>query len=407
MKAAAAELEFETAAKYRDLAESITKIAQQQKITDSSSLNDRDVIASAIEGADAVVQVFFVREGKLIGRDHYHVSVAGGDTEADVLSSFVKQYYAGTPFLPGEIYIPCELEDMEIIGSWLTKKRGKKVEILVPKRGRKEKMLELAAQNAKIVLRQDKDRIKREEERTTGALKEIEGWLNLTHIDRIEAYDISNTSGMESVGSMVVFEGGKPKRNDYRKFRIKSVQGPNDYASMYEVLTRRFERAKTGSESTSDSFLRLPDVIMMDGGRGQVNMALEVLEKLEMSIPVCGMVKDDHHHTRGLYYNNVELPIDTHSEGFHLITRVQDEAHRFAIEYHKSLRGKKEIHSILDDIPGIGPKRRLALMRQFGDINEIREATVAQLADVEGMNERAAESVYEFFHSVVYKTDTN
>ncbi len=395
MKAAAAELEFETAAKYRDLAEGITKIAQQQKITDSSSLNDRDVIASAIEGTDAVVQVFFVREGKLIGRDHYHVSVAGGDTEADVLSSFIKQYYAGTPFLPGEIYIPCELEDMEIISSWLSKKRGKKVELLVPKRGRKEKMLELAAQNAKIVLRQDKDRIKREEERTTGALKEIEGWLNLPHIYRMEAYDISNTSGMESVGSMVVFEGGKPKRNDYRKFKIRTVQGSNDYASMYEVLTRRFERAIKNSEG----FSRLPDVIMMDGGRGQVNMALEVLNKLGLSIPVCGMVKDDHHRTRGLYYNNVELPIDTHSEGFHLITRVQDEAHRFAIEYHKSLRGKKEIHSILDDIPGIGPKRRLALMRQFGDIYAIREATVAQLADVEGMNERAAEAVYEFFRS--------
>ena len=393
MKAAAAELEFETAAKYRDLAEGITKIAQQQKITDSSSLNDRDVIASAIEGTDAVVQVFFVREGKLIGRDHYHVSVAGGDTEADVLSSFIKQYYAGTPFLPGEIYIPCELEDMEIISSWLSKKRGKKVELLVPKRGRKEKMLELAAQNAKIVLRQDKDRIKREEERTTGTLKEIEGWLNLPHIYRMEAYDISNTSGMESVGSMVVFEGGKPKRNDYRKFKIRTVQGPNDYASMYEVLTRRFERAIKNSEG----FSRLPDVIMMDGGRGQVNMALEVLDKLGLSIPVCGMVKDDHHRTRGLYYNNVELPIDTHSEGFHLITRVQDEAHRFAIEYHKSLRGKKEIHSILDDIPGIGPKRRLALMRQFGDIYAIREATVAQLSDVEGMNERAAEAVYEFF----------
>ncbi len=422
MKAAAAELEFETAAKYRDLAEGITKIAQQQKITDSSSLNDRDVIASAIEGTDAVVQVFFVREGKLIGRDHYHVSVAGGDTEADVLSSFIKQYYAGTPFLPGEIYIPCELEDMEIIGSWLSKKRGKKVELLVPKRGRKEKMLELAAQNATIVLRQDKDRIKREEERTTGALKEIEGWLNLPHIYRMEAYDISNTSGMESVGSMVVFEGGKPKRNDYRKFKIRTVQGPNDYASMYEVLTRRFERAIKNKENshnmssqeykatvsqpqsqensiTADSFSRLPDVIMMDGGRGQVNMALEVLDKLGLSIPVCGMVKDDHHRTRGLYYNNVELPIDTHSEGFHLITRVQDEAHRFAIEYHKSLRGKKEIHSILDDIPGIGPKRRLALMRQFGDIYAIREATVAQLADVEGMNERAAEAVYEFFRS--------
>ena len=422
MKAAAAELEFEAAAKYRDLAEGITKIAQQQKITDSSSLNDRDVIASAIEGNDAVVQVFFVREGKLIGRDHYHVSVAGGDTEADVLSSFIKQYYAGTPFLPGEIYIPCELEDMEIIGDWLSKKRGKKVELLVPKRGRKEKMLELAAQNAKIVLRQDKDRIKREEERTTGALREIEGWLNLPHIYRMEAYDISNTSGMESVGSMVVFEGGKPKRNDYRKFKIRTVQGPNDYASMYEVLTRRFERAIKSSENshntnsleqkvtssqlqsqeniiTADSFSRLPDVIMMDGGRGQVNMALEVLDKLGLSIPVCGMVKDDHHRTRGLYYNNVELPIDTHSEGFHLITRVQDEAHRFAIEYHKSLRGKKEIHSILDDIPGIGPKRRLALMRQFGDIYAIREATVAQLSDVEGMNERAAEAVYEFFHN--------
>ena len=426
MKAAAVELEFETAAKYRDLAEGITKIAQQQKITDSSSLNDRDVIASAIEGTDAVVQVFFVREGKLIGRDHYHVSVAGGDTEADVLSSFIKQYYAGTPFLPGEIYIPCELEDMEIISSWLSKKRGKKVELLVPKRGRKEKMLELAAQNAKIVLRQDKDRIKREEERTTGALKEIEGWLNLPHIYRMEAYDISNTSGMESVGSMVVFEGGKPKRNDYRKFKIRTVQGPNDYASMYEVLTRRFERAIKSSENshnmssrehevegtssqsqpqlqekniTADSFSRLPDVIMMDGGRGQVNMALEVLNKLGLSIPVCGMVKDDHHRTRGLYYNNVELPIDTHSEGFHLITRVQDEAHRFAIEYHKSLRGKKEIHSILDDIPGIGPKRRLALMRQFGDIYAIREADVAHLADVEGMNERAAEAVYEFFRS--------
>ncbi len=422
MKAAAAELEFEAAAKYRDLAEGITKIAQQQKITDSSSLNDRDVIASAIEGNDAVVQVFFVREGKLIGRDHYHVSVAGGDTEADVLSSFIKQYYAGTPFLPGEIYIPCELEDMEIISDWLSKKRGKKVELLVPKRGRKGKMLELAAQNAKIVLRQDKDRIKREEERTTGALREIEGWLNLPHIYRMEAYDISNTSGMESVGSMVVFEGGKPKRNDYRKFKIRTVQGPNDYASMYEVLTRRFERAIKNSENshntnsleqkvtssqlqsqeniiTADSFSRLPDVIMMDGGRGQVNMALEVLDKLGLSIPVCGMVKDDHHRTRGLYYNNVELPIDTHSEGFHLITRVQDEAHRFAIEYHKSLRGKKEIHSILDDIPGIGPKRRLALMRQFGDIYAIREATVAQLSDVEGMNERAAEAVYEFFHN--------
>lgn len=402
MKAAAANLEFEKAAKYRDLAEGITKIAQQQKITDSSSMNDRDVIASAIDGTDGVVQVFFVREGKMIGRDHYHVSVGSGDTESDVLSSFIKQYYAGTPFLPGEIYIPCELEDGEVIESWLSKKRGKKVELLVPKRGKKEKLLELAAENAKIVLRQDKDRIKREEERTIGALKQIEGWLGLSHIDRMEAYDISNTSGMESVGSMVVFEKGKPKRNDYRKFKIKTVQGPNDYASMYEVLTRRFLRSIKNDEdaqNVGDSFQRLPDLLMMDGGRGQVNMALEVLEKLGLSIPVCGMVKDDRHRTRGLYYNNVELPIDTHSEGFHLITRVQDEAHRFAIEYHKSLRGKKEVHSILDDIPGIGPKRRLALMREFGDIYAIREADVATLANVEGMNEKSAEAVYEFFHA--------
>lgn len=402
MKAAAADLEFEKAAKYRDLAEGITKIAQQQKITDSSSMNDRDVIASAIDGTDGVVQVFFVREGKMIGRDHYHVSVGSGDTESDVLSSFIKQYYAGTPFLPGEIYIPCELEDGEVIESWLSKKRGKKVELLVPKRGKKEKLLELAAENAKIVLRQDKDRIKREEERTIGALKQIEGWLGLSHIDRMEAYDISNTSGMESVGSMVVFEKGKPKRNDYRKFKIKTVQGPNDYASMYEVLTRRFLRSIKNDEdaqNVEDSFQRLPDLLMMDGGRGQVNMALEVLEKLGLSIPVCGMVKDDHHRTRGLYYNNVELPIDTHSEGFHLITRVQDEAHRFAIEYHKSLRGKKEVHSILDDIPGIGPKRRLALMREFGDIYAICEADVATLANVEGMNEKSAEAVYEFFHA--------
>lgn len=399
MKAAAEAMEFEEAARYRDLAESVVRIAQQQKITDSSSLNDRDVIACALDGPDGVVQVFFVREGKLIGRDHYHISVAEGDTEAEVLGSFVKQYYAGTPFLPGEIFVPCELEDMEAICQWLSGKRGKKVELLVPKRGRKEKMLELAAQNASIVLRQDKDRIKREEQRTVGALHEIEGWLGLSGIYRMEAYDISNTSGMESVGSMVVYEGGKPKRNDYRKFRIRSVQGPNDYASMYEVLTRRFERGISGQqEQASDSFTRLPDLIMMDGGKGQVNMALEVLGKLGLSIPVCGMVKDDRHRTRGLYYNNIELPIDPHSEGFHLITRIQDEAHRFAIEYHKSLRGKKEVHSILDDIPGIGAKRRLALMRKFGDLYAIREASEEELADTEGMNVRAAQEVYRFFH---------
>ena len=412
MQKASEEMRYEDAMEYRDLISSIRKIGERQKITGYGQ-EDRDIIAVAMDDSedlrdqDAVVQVFFIRDGRLIGRDHFFLRVARGDTKAQVLSSFLKQFYAGTPFIPAEIMMQTEIEDGEIIEDWLTARRKQRVHIRVPKKGTKEKLVELAKENAWMVLSKDRERIKREEGRTIGAVKEIEDWLGLKDIVRMEAYDISNISGFESVGSMVVYEKGKPKRSDYRKFKIKWVQGPNDYASMYEVLTRRFERAKTGSESTSDSFLRLPDVIMMDGGRGQVNMALEVLGKLEMSIPVCGMVKDDHHHTRGLYYNNVELPIDTHSEGFHLITRVQDEAHRFAIEYHKSLRGKKEIHSILDDIPGIGPKRRLALMRQFGDINEIREATVAQLADVEGMNERAAESVYEFFHSVVYKTDTN
>lgn len=401
MKAAAAQMEFEEAAKYRDFIESVKRIAEQQKITDSNSLNDRDLIACASEGEDAVVQVFFVREGKLIGRDHYHVAVADGDDAGVIMTSFVKQYYAGTPFLPGEIYVQHPLEEEDQIEAWLTKKRGKKVSIRVPQRGTKEHLLELAAQNAQMVLRQDRDRIRREEQRTVGALHQIEGWLGLERIWRMEAYDISNTSGLESVGSMVVFEGGKPKRNDYRKFRIRTVQSPNDYASMYEVLTRRFERGlrQLRREEASESFSAFPDLIMMDGGRGQVNMALEVLSRLGLEIPVCGMVKDDHHRTRGLYYNNVELPIDTHSEGFHLITRVQDEAHRFAIEYHKSLRGKKEVHSILDDIPGIGDKRRRALMRAFGDIYAIREASVDALAEAEGMNRGAAESVYRFFHS--------
>lgn len=414
MLQASGEMKFEEAAQYRDLMQSVEKIGERQKITDHPG-EDKDIIAAAMENDDAVVQVFFVRDGKLIGRDHFYMKTAPGENRRGILSSFLKQFYAGTPFIPREIMLQEEIEDRELLEEWLESRKGRKVRITVPKKGTKEKLVELAYQNAKLVLRQDKERIQREEGRTIGAVKEIAQLLNMRGINRIEAFDISNISGFQSVGSMVVYEKGKPKRSDYRKFRIQSVEGPNDYASMEEVLTRRFvhgmneqeERQRENSGNVYGSFTRFPDLIMMDGGRGQVNIALSVLDKLQLSIPVCGMVKDDHHHTRGLYYNNVELPIDTHSEGFHLITRVQDEAHRFAIEYHKSLRGKKEIHSILDDISGIGPKRRLALMRQFGDINAIREATVAQLADVEGMNERAAESVYEFFHSVVYKTDTN
>ena len=400
MKAAAAELEFETAAKYRDLAESITKIAQQQKITDSSSLNDRDVIASAIEGADAVVQVFFIRGGRLIGRDHFYLRISEEDKKSEILNSFIKQYYAGTPFLPGELMLPEEIEEQELLESWLSAKKGQKVTIRVPKKGTKEKLVELAEENARMVLSKDKERLKREEGRTIGAVKEIASLLGLEQIVRMEAYDISNTNGFESVGSMVVYEKGKPKRNDYRKFKIKSVKGPDDYASMREVLTRRFTHGLKEREENAEAgkFTTFPDLILMDGGRGQVNIALQVLDELKLNIPVCGMVKDDNHRTRGLYYNNVEIPIDRNSEAFKLITRIQDEAHRFAIEFHRQLRGKGQVHSVLDDIEGIGPARRKALMRHYLSLDAIRSATVEELAQLPSMNEKAAESVYQFFH---------
>ena len=400
MKAAAAELEFETAAKYRDLAESITKIAQQQKITDSSSLNDRDVIASAIEGADAVVQVFFIRGGRLIGRDHFYLRISEEDKKSEILNSFIKQYYAGTPFLPGELMLPEEIEEQELLESWLSAKKGQKVTIRVPKKGTKEKLVELAEENARMVLSKDKERLKREEGRTIGAVKEIASLLGLEKIVRMEAYDISNTNGFESVGSMVVYEKGKPKRNDYRKFKIKSVKGPDDYASMREVLTRRFTHGLKEREENAEAgkFTTFPDLILMDGGRGQVNIALQVLDELKLNIPVCGMVKDDNHRTRGLYYNNVEIPIDRNSEAFKLITRIQDEAHRFAIEFHRQLRGKGQVHSVLDDIEGIGPARRKALMRHYLSLDAIRSATVEELAQLPSMNEKAAESVYQFFH---------
>lgn len=405
MNHASEELEFEEAIRYRELIQSVKHVAQKQKITDTSSQEDRDIIAVAEEGKDAIVQVFFVREGKLIGRDHFHLTVAEGDTKGSILSSFVKQFYAGTPFIPRELFLQEEMDDMDIIGEWLSAKRGKKVLLRVPKKGEKERLVELAAKNAQMVLQQDREKIKREEVRTIGALKQIAGWLCIPDLKRIEAYDISNISGFQSVGSMIVFENGKPKRNDYRKFRIKWVQGANDYASMEEILTRRFqhgieEKEELGKDNHDvGSFTRFPDLIMMDGGRGQVNVALEVLARLGITIPVCGMVKDDHHRTRGIFFHNKEIPIDRHSEGFHLITRIQDEAHRFAIEYHRSLRAKGTVHSVLDDIPGIGPKRRKALMKAFSSLEEMKTADVEQLRCIDGMNESSARSVYDFFHT--------
>ena len=400
MMAASEDMRFEDAAGYRDLINSIRRIGERQKITTYGE-EDRDIIAVAMDESedlreqDAVVQVFFMRGGRLIGRDHFFLRVARGDTKAQVLSSFLKQFYAGTPFIPAEIMMQTEIEDGEIIEDWLSARRKQRVHIRVPKKGTKEKLVELAKENAWMVLSKDRERIKREEGRTIGAVKEIEDWLGLKDIVRMEAYDISNISGFESVGSMVVYEKGKPKRSDYRKFKIKWVQGPNDYASMEEVLTRRFTHESKGEY---DSFSILPDLILMDGGRGQVNIARKVLGELGIDIPVCGMVKDDNHRTRGVYFNNVEIPIDTSGEGFHLVTRIQDEAHRFAIEYHRSLRSKEQVHSVLDDIPGIGETRRKALMRRFRSIENIRDASVEELSQTESMNVQSAEAVYQFFH---------
>ncbi len=404
MLSASEELRFEDAAQYRDLIESVKKIAERQKITDQHG-EDKDVIAVAQENDDVVAQVFFIRGGKMIGRDHFFLHTAGEGKTA-VLSSFIKQFYAGTAMIPKEIMIESEIEDREIIETWLSNRRGTKVQIRVPKKGTKEKLVELAKNNAKLVLEKDKERLKREEGRTIGAVKEISKLLNLSSTQRMEAYDISNISGFQSVGSMVVYENGKPKRSDYRKFRIKTVEGPNDYASMEEVLTRRFEHGmeekqqqkEKNQEEQYGSFTRFPDLILMDGGKGQVHSALSVLEKLKLEIPVCGMVKDDKHRTRGLYYKNQEIPIEKDSEAFRLITRIQDEAHRFAIEYHRSLRSKNQIHSVLDEIAGIGPARRKALMKHFMGVEKIKEATVEELAEVSSMNEKSAQAVYDFFH---------
>ena len=408
MKKAAEAMEFEDAARYRDLLSSVRQVSQKQKITEGVG-EDKDILALYQDETEAVVQVFFVRDGKLIGREHYYMTHVPENNKPAILQDFVKQFYAGTPFIPRELMLQYEIEDAELIEKWLSERKGSRVYLKVPKIGSKEKLVELAAQNAKLVLSQDREKLKREEGRTIGAVKEISDLLQLplTGTARMEAYDISNINGFENVGSMVVYEKGKPKRSDYRKFKIKSVSGPDDYACMREVLTRRFrhgmEESRELEEQEMDqeygSFTKFPDLILMDGGRGQVNIALSVLSELKLNIPVCGMVKDDNHRTRGLYYNNVEIPIDRHSEGFKLVTRIQDEAHRFAIEYHRSLRSKAQVHSVLDDIAGVGPARRKALMRHFKSLEEIRQATVEDLMEIPEMNERTAQEIVAFFAS--------
>ncbi len=404
MTEASENMEYEEAAGYRDLFNSVKSVAQKQKITDSNG-DDKDIIAMSGEEHDAVVQVFFVRDGKLIGREHFYMTHVEDCDSAQILLDFVKQFYAGTPYIPKELMLQEEIADIEILEKWLSARKGGRVYIRVPKKGAKEKLVELAAQNAALILSQDKERIRREEGRTIGAMKEIAALLGLEDVSRMEAFDISNISGFANVGSMVVFEKGKAKRSDYRKFRIQSVSGPDDYACMREVLTRRFLHGMEEKEELDrrqmdyefGSFTKFPNLLLMDGGKGQVNIALQVLEELHLDIPVCGMVKDDNHRTRGLYYQNVEIPIDTRSEGFKLVTRIQDEAHRFAIEYHRSLRSKAQVKSVLDEIPGVGPARRKALMRHFVSINEIREASVEKLCEVQEIPEHIARQIYGFF----------
>ena len=393
MKKAAEGMRFEEAASLRDMIQSVRKVQERQKMS-SSNGEDTDVLALAADGEDAIAQVFFVRDGRLIGRDHFYLKAAESEDKAEILQSFIQQFYSGTPFIPHNLMLSEEIREPEVIEDWLSEKKGKRVHIRVPRKGNREKLMELAMRNAEILLSQDKDRMKREAAKTIGAVGEVGAWLGMEAPERIESYDISNISGYQSVGSMVVYEQGRPKKADYRKFRIKSVEGPNDYASMEEVLTRRFRRGL----NEDAGFDRLPDLILMDGGKGQVNVAEKVLEELGLSVPVAGMVKDDRHRTRGLYYNNEEIPVQTDSEGFHLLTRIQDETHRFAIEYHRMLRGKEQVHSVLDDIPGIGKNRRKELMRNYPNLEAIRKADVNELAALPSMNRRAAESVLDFLN---------
>lgn len=389
MKQLAADMEFEQAAEVRDLIESIKHIASKQRV-DNTTTDDRDVIAMAAnERNEGVISVFFIRNGKMIGREHFHMTGIQSETYRDVMSAFLKQYYASTPFLPKEIVLEHAVNDSQLIEEYLSSRRGNQVHIVIPQKGEKAKLLKLARDNAFLVLSQDMEKLKREQARTEGAAKELAALIGVPSARRLEAFDISHISGYHSVASMVVFENGKARPNEYRKFKLRTIDGPDDYASMREVLTRRF---------TDERFRVLPDILMMDGGKGQVNVALEVLSELNLHIPVCGMVKDDSHRTRGLYYNNEEVAFPSGTQAFDMITRLQDEAHRFAIEYHRSLRSKSQVHSILDDIPGIGPARRKNLMGTFKDIQKIREASIEELMVAPSINRQAAEAVYQFFH---------
>ncbi len=388
MNRASEELEFEKAASLRDLITGIEHIMEKQRVSKTRD-EDRDIIAIARRNKDIVVSIFFVREGNLVGRENYHMQSDEEDTDSEIINDFIKQYYIGTPRIPKEIITKTDVKDKELLEMYLSERAESSVHITVPKIGDKMHLLKLAEDNASLVLSQDLERIKKYEKKTIGACEEIAELIGVDKAYRMEAFDISNISGYHSVASMVVFENGKPKKNSYRKFRLRTVEGPDDYASMKEVLTRRF---------TDEKLSVLPDVLMMDGGKGQVNVAKMVLDSLGIEIPVCGMVKDDNHRTRGLYYNNEELIFKPGSEAMHMITSLQDETHRFAITYHRELRSKEQVRSILDDIPGVGPKRRKALLLHFKDVDSVKAATVSELMEAEGINENVANEIYTFFH---------
>ena len=396
-----AEMEFEKAAEVRDTIESI-KILNQKQIIENLHIDDRDVIGFARGIRECIMQIFFIRGGKITGREHFMLEECEGVEDKELMTQFVQQFYSGTPFIPKEVILQCEIDDFDLISQWLSEQKGQRVNVLVPQKGERKSLVLMAQNNAKIVLDKFGAEIRREHNRTKGALEEIQKALNIDfELNRIESYDISNTQGFESVASMVVFENGLPKRSDYRKFKIKTIIGPDDYGSMEEVITRRFTRyinETSGDENVKKAgFDKKPDMIFLDGGKGQISAVQKALTNLNLYVPVCGMVKDDRHRTRALMYNGEEIELPYTSEGFKLLTRMQDEVHRFAIEYHRKLREKKQVHSILDDISGIGSVRRKALMKHFGDINAIRRAEVEELQQVDGMNIKSAEAVYNFF----------
>lgn len=397
-------LQFEKAAEYRDTIANV-KALNEKQIIESMHVNERDVIGFVRgQNDECVVQVFFIRGGKITGREYFMPENCEDMENSTMLSEFMEQFYSGTPYIPKEIILQCDIDDFELISQWLSEQKGQRVNILIPQKGERKRLVDMARNNAQIILDKFGANIMREQQRTTGALEEIKKALDIDFdLTRIESYDISNTQGFQSVASMVVFENGMPKRSDYRKFKIKTVIGANDYASMSEVISRRFTRyinETTNSEVKKAGFDRLPSMIFLDGGKGQISAVKEVLDDLGIVVPVCGMVKDDHHRTRALLYKGEERELDTHSEGFKLITRIQDEVHRFAIDYHRQLRSQKQIHSILEDIKGVGKVRRKALMAHFKDIAKIKEADIEELKRVEGMDTKSAEAVYNFFRGI-------